>query len=218
MKAKRIARDVLVLAGFCGAFLILLLLFGRLDADDSDDVIDFSASRLAADRSTEKKEWQAARNNLKSLIERDPYDGRAQFEYASNFYRNRNVEREKLKSLAPETPEYVDVKAQADTLTEGAVRELRKAKEFARYRGRSLFFLAVIESERNDLGQALKYLEMFVDAGNFTIQGLDQFPLFGTGGESASLPGTENDEFTRLHAESRFWYVVRMERLNRSRR
>lgn len=218
MTAKRIARDVLVLSGFCGAFLILLLLFGRLDADDSDDVIDFSQNRLAADRSTEKKDWQTARDNLERLIARDPYDGRAQFAYASNFYRHRNVEFEKLNSIDPDTSEYAEAAAQVDTLTDNAVRELRKAKEFARYRGRALFFLAVIESEREDFVEALKYLEMFVDTGNFTIQGLDQFPLFGSGGESASLPGAEKDDSTRMHAEGRFWYVVRMERLNRSRR
>lgn len=223
MNTKRIVRDVLVLLGFCGAFLVLVLLFGNLDASDADDMVDFSASRLKADQSKKKKDWESAKTSLKTLIDRDPFDGRAQFEYASTLYKQRSNLIDKLDELAEagdtESAEVIKLRADLAKYNESSILELSKAKQFARYRGRSLVFLAVVEVERGEFDSSLDYLELFVDAGNYTYDGLEspQSRVFGQGGIPMTDPGAKIVDATRLHSYSRFWDIVRREGLNRLR-
>lgn len=223
MNTKRIVRDVLVLLGFCGAFLVLVLLFGTLDASDADDMVDFSASRLKADQSKQKKDWESAKTSLKTLIDRDPFDGRAQFEYASTLYKQRSILVDELDELAEEgdTESAAVMKLRADLAkyNDASILELSKAKEFARYRGRSLVFLAVVEVERGEFDNALEYLKLFVDAGNYTYDGLEspQSRVFGQGGIPMTDPGAKIVDATRLHSYSQFWDIVRREGVNRRR-
>lgn len=222
MKSKRIIRDLLVLMGFCGAFLILLLAFGTLDGSDSDDVIDFSEQRLRADRSKQRKDWEAAKVNLVQLIERDPYDGRAQFEYATTLYKQRSALADKLQDFEDIGQEGASeaqaIAVELDEFNRRSIAELTKAKEFARYRGRSLLFLSVVEAERGNWEQALDHLDEFVEGGNFTFDGLDyQAKVFGEGGESMTDPGAKITEATKLHRFGRFWDIVRREQSNRER-
>lgn len=223
MKSKRIIRDLLLLLGFCGTFFALLYVFGKLDGSDSDDIIDFSESRLRADRSQARKDWEGAKTNLVALIERDPYDGRAQFEYAMTLYKQRRIAVEKLKDLEnsgkEDSPEAESLKAQVAETNSLAVEELAKAKEFARYRGRSLLFLSVLEAEEANWEKALDHLDEFVSCGNYTYDGLDfQARVFGEGGQEMADPGATINESTKLHQFGRFWDIVRREKANRERR
>lgn len=219
MKIKRVLRDLLVLVAFCGSFLLFIYLVGGLDGNGDDDSVDFSQNRVVADTAVEKKDWETALANLKAIIDRDPYDGRAQFEYARIYYRLRGVALVKLSEFAiseVRNREYRAVEEELKINSQRATEELLKAKDHARYRGRALLWLAVIACDDGDFEAALKYLEEFVDAGNYTPDRLNRYRAFGTGGDAMTGPGQEIQPDTRLHALPKFWEIVRKENANRN--
>lgn len=217
---QRILRDVLMLVGFCGAFMVFLTLFGGLESGDRDDEIHFSLDRVKANRSQNRKDWETARLNLTRILDRDPHDGRAQFELASTFYRQRNNLISDMNELIDlgkqESEEGLRMQANIQELSQQTVEELTKAKRFARYRGRALLILAVISAEGQNWDATLAHLEEFVDTGNYTFDGLKDARIFGYGGESMAGLGAKTTPFTRLHAEPRFWDICRRELANRA--
>ena len=218
MKFKRLLRDVLVLVAFCGCFLLFIKMVGGLDGDDDKDAVDFSRNRVIADAAVDQKEWNTALSNLELLIERDPFDGRAQFEYARIYYRLRGmalVRMSEFNSTERGNEAYQALEQELELQSRRATEELLKAKEHARYRGRSLLWLAVIACEDEDFETALDYLEEFVDAGNYTPDRLNRYGAFGVGGDAMTGPGREIQPDTRLHAFPKFWEIVRKENANR---
>ena len=217
---KRIVRDVLMLGGFLSAFVIFLALFGGLESNDSPDEIHFSQDRVRANRSQNRKDWETAQLNLLRILERDPHDGRAQFELGTTLYRQRNVLVGDLNELTEagkqDSEDGKRIEATVKEFNQKTVDELVKAKRFARYRGRSLLILSVIEAERGDWDETLKYLDEFVETGNFTFDGLARATLFGEGGEAMAGLGAKITQRTKLHAMPKFWDICRREQANRA--
>ncbi len=205
-----------MLLGFCGAFIALLYATGSLNNDAPPDITEFSPPRIRADRSLSRKDWTSARANLLQMINNDPYDGRAHFLYANTFYREHTGLFEQLTNLDPSDPGYRDVKDRYNQNYDSATAALIKAKPFARYRGRALIYLAVLEMNVGKPESALTYLREFVETGNYTPNGLDTYQVFGFGGQRMTVPGVETTPQTRLHSVPQFWELVRIENENRS--
>ncbi|MEL7496019.1 MAG: hypothetical protein AAFN77_00310 [Planctomycetota bacterium] len=219
-RTKRIARDVLVLLGFCGAFFLFISIVNNLESSETDDPNDFSVHRVRADEFKKQKDWDAAKEHLKSLIARDPFDGRAQFEYAATLYKQRSILIDEYDDLVDlnrhESDEGTELLKKIEDYNNLSTNELIKAKAFARYRGRALLFLAVVQAEREDWEQTLNFLEEFVDSGNYTYDGLREARVFGSGGEDMTDFDAKITGDTKLHADSRFWDICRREKANRA--
>ncbi len=234
MRVKRFFRDFAVLLLFCGAFYLLTSVLSRLDSETVDDS-DFSDERKRADVSMKKQDWEAASVDYLALTEKDPYNGHAWYRSGSSF----NFQREHLflrmravradardqqegsgaEDMAPETIELLEeLQAELDDLSEKAKDAFKKSKEFARYRADSLLKLAAIESYQGNNAQSLGYLEEFVENGSYTQRGLAHYRVFGSGGSIFTSPTAILDGYPiRLHAEPKFWEIVRKEGFNHSR-
>lgn len=232
MKLKRFLRDFAVLAGFCGAFYLLTVAMSRLDKEPEGDS-DFSAVRKRADVSITDRDWESASVDYLKLAEQDPYNGHAWYRCATSFNAQRNElfhqlqgaradakeAQAELNATSPETEELImSLQTELDRLGGEAKNAFAKAKEFARYRADSLLNLAAIESYEGNNSDSLEHLDQFVDNGSYTSRGLSHYRVFGVGGpQSASPLGQPNSVQVRLHAEPKFWEIVRKEGFNQSR-
>ena len=232
MKLKRFLRDFAVLAGFCGAFYLLTTVMSGLDEEQVDDS-DFSVIRKRADVSLKNRDWETASTNYLSLAQKDPYNGHAWYRCARSFKNQRDQIFLKLLAVKADAEEAGTQSDEAQAETERLVESLRdeldglggrakdafrKAKEFARYRADSLLHLAALESYDGNNSLSLEYLDEFVDNGSYTQQGLAAYRAFGTGGPSYTSPIVGSDAVgVRLHAEPKFWEIVRKEGFNQSR-
>ena len=229
MTLKRFIRDFALLLGFCGAFYFLTVMMSRLDKDPVDNS-DFSATRKRADVSRRNHDWQSASAGYRRLAEKDPYNGHAWFWCAKSYDNQRaevyqalqaalaDAEAQESSGSAGTSGPVDDLRAERERLTDLAKNAFQKAKEFARYRADSLLYLAAIESYEGNNTASLDYLDQFVSSGEHTSRGLGRYRAFGIGGpEYASPAAPDGNANVRLHAEPKFWEIVRKELFNQSR-
>lgn len=220
MKLKRFARDAGMVLGFCGAFYLLTIVVGRLDGDTADNS-DFSRTRKRADQAVERRDWNSASLDFEKLAQDDPYNGHARFRTADSYSRQRNLVLNKLRESidSRSEEERKEMRDQINDLGAKAKENYIEAKKFARFREESLLHIAAIDAYHNRNQEALDALAEFVDYGYFT-NGLTQYRSFGYGGDkytSAAAVFDPESSGIRLHAEPRFWEIVRKESLNRER-
>ena len=212
---RRFFRDAGILLAFCGAFYFLTIFVSRLDGDSGNET-DFSRARKRADLHFQRKDWNSAAVEFRKLTTQDPYDGHAWFNYANCFLSLRDDAIRKLNGLTGETnPDPDEIEAAKEEVRYNigqAYKALLKVREFARYRAMALLRLAAIATGRNDYSDAVDFLEVFIDEGNYTPDGLDRYTVFGAGG--AAMVSRRNTPSTgiRLHGESRFWDLVEREK------
>ena len=230
MTLKRFLRDFALLFGFCGAFYLLTVMMGRLDKEPPGDS-DFSETRKRADVSMRNQDWKSATADFRSLTRKDPYNGHAWYRCASSLNAQRHQVYQSLQEALAETSQaqessgltgeseklLSELRADLDRISAEAKDAFKKAKEFARYRGNSLLHLAAIESREGNKAMSLEYLSQFVGNGNYTRRGLESYRDFGVGGpEFANSAAPDGNLDVRLHAEPKFWEIVRKESYNQS--
>ena len=231
MTLKRFIRDFALLLGFCGAFYLLTVMMSRLDSEPPDNS-EFSEARKRADVSKRNQDWKAASADFLVLAQKDPYNGHAWYKCAESFDAQRREVSQSLQAVLAQTRESQDsssstdqaeqslgeLQADLDRLSVQAKDAFKKAKEFARYRANSLLHLAAIESHEGNTVTSLDYLSEFVSNGNYTPRGLERYGVFGVGGPEYARPFAPDDNLpVRLHAEPKFWEIVRMESINEAR-
>jgi len=195
------------------------------------DNLDFSEVRKRADVSMRSRDWPSASADYLALAKKDPYNGHAWYRCASSFNAQRNLVYQSLQGALVDSGEdqrsnaavekskkqLEDLQEELKRLGEQAKEAFKKSKDFARYRADSLLNLAAIESYEGNNAASLGYLEEFVNNGNYTARGLARYRVFGVSETLLDSPtAQETDLQIRLHAESRFWKIVRREQRNQS--
>jgi len=239
-KSHRIIRDVSLVVVFCAGFLTLIWFANSLqDSPQEETNSEFSRYRVEADEAIQNRNLDASLANLRSLVAKDPYDGRAQYRLAETLF-SKTIELQ-TATAKPSTDETsasgggessVDQHQQRPPtaatspqnssstsplatdswrlMVDQTIREYQLAEKHVRYRLRSQFQLALLWSLKGDYEAALGSLEKFVAGGGVTRSGLDQIEQFGV----SSYPF----EATKLHADPRFFDLVNSEFENRIRR
>ena len=239
-QSHRIIRDVSLVVVFCGGFLALIWFANSLqNASHEETNSEFSQFRVEADDAIQKRNLDLSLQNLRSMVAKDPYDGRAQYRLAATlFSKTIEVQTEIANSRSREASASTEEKNTANqsplpglqktaaasqdssltsstakgdlrSLVDQAIIEYQLAEKHVRYRLRSQFQLALLWSIKGDDKAALDSLEKFVAAGGVTRSGLDQIPQFGT---------TFTVGATKLHAYPRFSDLVDWEDSNRTNR
>ena len=177
------------------------------------------------------RDWESASAGYLKLAQKDPYNGHAWYRCAQCLKNQRNqvfhqllaVQEDAEESatqsdaaLAEKEESVKNLQAEFDALGVQAKDAFKKAKEFVRYRADSLLHLASLESYEGNNSLSLEYLDEFVDNGSYTRQGLAKYRVFGSGGPSFTSPLAPDAENVRLHAEPKFWEIVRKEAFNHS--
>ena len=86
-KSRRILRDVSIVIIFCVGFLGLIGLANFLQDDSAEQTSsEFSQHRLSADKAAQGHDFEVSLENLRALVENDPFDGRAQYALASTLF------------------------------------------------------------------------------------------------------------------------------------
>ena len=220
MNLKRIIRDAFIMISFCGTFYVSTFMWGKVDDKPPMDT-NFSSSRIAADEYIHSRRWQLAADRYKRMTESDPCNGFAWYRLGTcynnvRFESQHQIRREK-KSTEPSIQKierWQDIIAEHDQL---ALDALQTARNFLRYRGKSLYQLAVIHADRMEFEQALEVLRDFVDSGYWTFNGLDRVDRFGSGGAEMVDHRELANSQTRLHAYQEFWALVEKEREEQAR-
>lgn len=211
---KRFLRDSGILVSFCGAFYLLIILVGRLDGESNLDSNEFSPIRVRADAFIAEQNWESAIAEYESLTKQDPYNGHAWDRLATSILelrRNAIFELDDLPASA-DREAATEIANRISEVSDRAFVVLKELSRFARYRPRALLQMAVIDCYRGNYNQAMDHLEEFLERGYTTKFGLSHYPAFGVGEEEMVLLETRNPSNVRLHAEERFWYLVRKER------
>lgn len=236
-QSHRIIRDVSLVVVFCGGFLALIWFANSLQAPSHEETnSEFSQYRIEADEAIQERNLDVSLQNLRSMVAKDPYDGRAQYKLAGALFSkiiNMRTEAENSKkreasmsaegkssvaqplpslpknAVAFQDPDSTSSAAAGDmrSLIDQTIHEYQIAEKHVRYRLRSLFQLALLWSAKGNDEAALDSLEKFVAAGGVTRNGLDQIKQFGM---TLPLGGA-----TKLHAYSRFADLVNKEFENR---
>ena len=219
---------------FCAGFVGLIWFANSLQAVPVEETSsEFSKYRVNADEAAKERDFDVSLQNLRDMVKKDPYDGRAQYRLASTLHSQitslqRAIieansidvfdidsespqEQPKPPSTTPDSSQ--DPNTENDitddriqTLIDQAIHEYQLAKKHIRYRLRSQFQLAVLWVAKGDHDAALDSLEDFVAGGGTIRNGLDQVEQFGTNDESGP---------TGLHAHPRFAYLLELEAENR---
>lgn len=222
MNLRRLFRDVAVLVAFCGAFYLLITFVSRLDGETSEEITDFSVAREQADTLAKAKDWNAAAEEYRKLTIEDPFNGYAWERYAASYYTMRFAALKELEALEKtdeqDRAKIEDVRSRIAMNGDKSYEILKKVREFARFRGGALLRMAVIDTHRENYEHSLDLLQEFVDNGNNTQLGLDEYSQFGRGDDTVLMPGAEIPENCRLHYYPKFWEIVEKEDKNRSRR
>jgi len=86
-QSHRIIRDVSLVVVFCGGFLALIWFANSLqDTSNAENNSEFSQYRIEADEATQERNIDVSLQNLRSLVAKDPYDGRAQYKLATALF------------------------------------------------------------------------------------------------------------------------------------
>ena len=235
-QSHRIIRDVSLVVVFCGGFLALIWFANSLqDTSPEETNSEFSQYRIEADTASQERNLDVSLENLRSLVAKDPYDGRAQYRLAMTLF-SKIIEAQadtdsdtpeasdsaqKENSVAQRLPDLQEKPAASQDassnrpaanddlrpLVDQAIHEYQLAAKHARYRLRSQFQLALLWSAKGDYEAAFDSLDRFVTAGGVTRNGLDQIEQFG----QTSFPFVA----TKLHADPRFIDLVDREFENR---
>ena len=220
MTVRRFFRDIGILICFCGVFFLMTSFVGGLDGT-AEEGSDFSSARKQADVSQQSRDWPTAASDYKTLAELDPFNGPAWYRCANSLSNQRNVLLSRLKEDREKSAlekEIAVLQQEIKAISAEAREAYLKSKEFARFRRSSLFMLAAIDAYDGNNDDALDFLEEFVDQGYVTDRGLQVYGFLGYGGAAYASPAAEVDPGTdrsvRLHAEPRFWEIVRKETFN----
>lgn len=211
MTLNRIFRDLGILAILCLAFYAMAAAVNQL-RDGSGDQI-FSRARLQADKHFNDKEWLSAIDYYRLLVQEDPYNSLAWHNIAYSYLMLRlemDDKFEEVRDREGSEEQLASLIEQAALYEEGAIEGYSRSREFLRYRRRSLLNLAMVYVFRAQWDVAMDQLEVYLEEGNFTNQGLDFIRQFGSGGPRmvrADL-GEEEQDKVRLHQFSRFWELV----------
>lgn len=235
-QSHRIVRDVSLVIAFCAGFLTLIWFANSLQTQHEETSSEFSQYRIKADEATQKRNLDESLQNLRSMVAKDPYDGRAQYRLAETLFSKiidwkveaansrrleasvstagegsagpqRPLDRLEGTDAASSDPRSTDpVVEDLRFLIDQAIHEYQLAEKHVRYRLRSQFQLAMLWVVKGEDEAALDNLEKFIAAGGVTRNGLDQIPQFGT---------TFPVGATKLHACPRFTDLVNREIDNR---
>ena len=86
-QSHRIIRDVSLVIAFCVGFLALIWFANSLQAPQHEEnSSEFSQYRIKADEATQKRNLDVSLQNLRSMVAKDPYDGRAQYRLAETLF------------------------------------------------------------------------------------------------------------------------------------
>ena len=86
-QSHRIIRDVSLVVAFCAGFLALIWFANSLQApQDEETSSEFSQYRIKADEAIQKRKLDVSLQNLRSMVAKDPYDGRAQYRLAETLF------------------------------------------------------------------------------------------------------------------------------------
>ena len=86
-QSHRIIRDVSLVIAFCGGFLTLIWFANSLQAPQHEETSsEFSQYRVKADEAIQKRNLDVSLQNLRSMVAKDPYDGRAQYTLAQTLF------------------------------------------------------------------------------------------------------------------------------------
>ena len=233
-KTHRIIRDMSLVTVFCAGFVGLIWFANSLQDVPAEEISsEFSQYRVNADEAAKEQDFDVSLQNLRDMVKKDPYDGRAQYRLASTLHSQitslqRAIieansidvfdidsespqEQPKPPSTTPDSSQ--DPNTENDitddriqTLIDQAIHEYQLAKKHIRYRLRSQFQLAVLWVAKGDHDAALDSLEDFVAGGGTIRNGLDQVEQFGTNDEGRP---------TGLHTHPRFAYLLELEAENR---
>lgn len=214
MNLKRILRDAFIMISFCGTFYVSTFMWGKVDEKPPSDS-NFSKSRVAADDFVSSRRWEMAAARYKRMTEQDPYNGYAWYRLGTSYNNVRfesqyqiRVEEESASPSAKNVERLQELIAKHDKL---ALEAHDTAKNFLRYRSKSLFQMAIIYADLADYEASLKCLREFVEGGYWTFRGLDSVQRLGVGGRAMNDQEILVSSRTRLHALEEFWELVDME-------
>ena len=219
MNLKRIQRDGIILILFCVALYAASWVLGKNSPRKKtslDELQHVSAERVRADQFFEARQWKKAAESFQTLIDEDPYNGYAWYHLGfSHLNMQYNLQKRIAKGESDPTLEESRLqslrKKQAHHEMQ-AVEAFEKASEFLRYRGHSLYRLAILYADRHDFQTSLKMIETFVVEGNYSYRGIEYVPQLGVGFPQEGLPPSSSSDKMRLHQFRRFWELVEMER------
>jgi tetratricopeptide (TPR) repeat protein len=210
MNIKRIVRDAFIMISFCGTFYVSTFMWGKVDNKPPLDT-NFSSSRMSADEFIKTRQWEMAADRYKRMTESDPFNGYAWYRLGTCYNNLRfetqyqiRMERESPSPSAKKIESWIEDVANYDL---SALEAHRRAREFLRYRGKSLYQMAIIHADRSEYSAALEILQEFIDNGHWTFNGLDKIDRLGAGDRSV-VQNEEANSITRLHAFEKFWELV----------
>lgn len=184
---KRIARDLTVIVTFCSAFFGVVLLINYLKAGtDAGETTDFSEYRTSADAAVNQRDYSVALTNYQTMLDRDPFDGRARYMLAKTRFNVFQQIEEKLIEIEsvgdPEdalaNPQVVALKEERQDVLARGISEFEAALKHPRYAENSCYFLSILHIANDDQDLAIEYLERFVDAGRYFSRGITNVEQF----------------------------------------
>lgn len=213
MKLQRVFRDVGILAILCLAFYAMISVVSQMGDNDENSL--FSRNRIMADRHYRAKEWPAAIQYYRALIEEDPFNGLAWSSMAYSYLALRVELNDDIQDAIQNSESEEQLESlyeQASLYEEEAIAAYLESCNFLRYRRQSLLNLALVYVLRSEWELAMDSLETYLDEGNYTNQGIDFFRQYGRGGPAMVNGNWEDEQRVRLHQFPRFWELVERER------
>jgi tetratricopeptide (TPR) repeat protein len=200
---KRIGRDLTAVVIFCSAFFGVVLLINYLKAGaDAGETTDFSEYRTSADAAVENRDYSIALTNYQTMLDRDPFDGRARYMLAKTRY---NVFQQIDKKLieiesvgnqedASANPQVASLKEEREALLALGISEFEAALEHPRYAENCCYFLSILHIANDEHDLAIDYLARFVDAGRYLSRGIANVKQFQLLRDHESFPAIVNAE------------------------
>lgn len=176
---KRIARDMLVVVAFCGAFYLLTKLVGDSTSANAS-LSNFSQERLDGDQSMEAKDWPRAIESFRKVVERDPYNGRARHYLAEAAMRqqskNFKAYRKKVLELEGDVEKLEQLNKAMRSEIEACIELQKEQLPFHKYRRYGLTNLLFLQCNLGDRKAALQALQDYVSNVERYRPGLSRDP------------------------------------------